>query len=391
MNRPTILIVDDEATNIELLVKLLNGKYELKVAYDGVVALEIAKKFLPDLILLDIQMPKMDGFEVAYSLKNDKNTKDIPIIFITVKESKDVIINAFQAGASDYIIKPFFKEELRLRIANQIKIKLLQEELSSVNRIQEQLLIQQSKFASMGEMIAAIAHQWRQPLATLGAVLINLEDSFENSELDKKALTKFLDQADNNISYMTNTIDDFRNFFIPSKTKEIFCLKKATLNALRIIDATFHEHFIEIEFLIEHEKTESYQDSVSHKEKEFLVNGYANEFSQVIINLLNNAKDAIDEKLQEHDTIFKNPIVKIDIFKEENEIIIHIEDNAGGIPANVLNRIFEPYFTTKEEGKGTGIGLYMSKTIIENNMQGKLNAYNNSQGAIFEIRMKIDD
>ncbi len=134
MNKSTILIVDDEATNVEILVEILNNKYELKVAYDGLIAINIAKKILPDLILLDIQMPKMDGFEVAHILKNNDETKDIPIIFITAKTQKEVIIKALDSGAVDYITKPFFKEELKLRIANHIKTAVLQKELNNRNK-----------------------------------------------------------------------------------------------------------------------------------------------------------------------------------------------------------------------------------------------------------------
>ena len=125
MNRNTVLIIDDDAVNIEILVEMLNSKYELKVAYDGLLGIKIAKKVLPDLILLDIEMPNMDGFDVACELKNNDNTKDIPIIFLTSKTDKEVIIAALSSGAVDYIIKPYFKDELEARIAKHLKTRLL--------------------------------------------------------------------------------------------------------------------------------------------------------------------------------------------------------------------------------------------------------------------------
>lgn len=382
MNKSTILIVDDEATNVEILVEILNNKYELKVAYDGLIAINIAKKILPDLILLDIQMPKMDGFEVAHILKNNDETKDIPIIFITAKTQKEVIIKALDSGAVDYIIKPFFKEELKLRIANHIKTAVLQKELNNRNKIQEQLLIQQSKLASMGEMIASIAHQWRQPLTSLGGILMNIEECHEDGELTGEYLEDRIDAAEQNILYMSKTIDDFRNFFIPSKHKKPFDITKSIINAISIVDAAFINNEIRIILSIDDEKVLDYNDN-KYKDH-FLVDGYVNEFSQVIINILQNAKDAI----LEIKASFENRNILIDIYSQEDDIKIIIKDNAGGIPHSIINKIFEPYFTTKEEGKGTGIGLYMSKTIIETNMQGKISVSNHENGSIFEINMK---
>ena len=380
-NNGTILIVDDEAINIEILVEILNGKYELKVAYDGEIAIKIAKKILPDLIILDIEMPKMDGFEVAYELKNCDETKDIPIIFLTSKTQKEVILAALDCGAVDYITKPFFKEELEVRIENHIKTRLLQKELNSRNRIQEQLLIQQSKLASMGEMIGAIAHQWRQPLTTLAGVLINIEEAFLHDELNKEYLIKQVNYGEENILYMSKTIDDFRNFFTPSKIKEPFSITKSVINAISIVEASFKNHSIEIEFIINDIKIEDLKTDIND---DILVNGYANEFTQVIINILQNSKDAIEERKN----LEKLRKIYINISDVDKSVKLTIKDSAGGIPNDIINRIFEPYFTTKEEGKGTGIGLYMSKTIIETNMQGKIDVSNYEDGAIFEIVMK---
>ena len=382
MNRNTILIVDDEAINIEILVEMLNGKYELKIAYDGLMGIQIAKKIVPDLILLDIEMPKMDGFEVVYELKNCDETKKIPIIFVTAKNQKEVIVAALDSGAVDYITKPFFKEELELRISNQIKTSILQKELNDRNKIQEQLLIQQSKLASMGEMIGSIAHQWRQPLASIGGILVNVEDTYEDGNLTKEYLENKIDIAEKNLMYMSKTLDDFRNFFVPSKNKEPFDITQAIINAISILDAIFTNDKIDIVLAINHEKISNYKDEECLQS--FFVNGYGNEFSQVIINILQNAKDAILEKEKQ----FINKTILIDICSSEDMLKVTIKDSAGGILNILLDKIFEPYFTTKEEGKGTGIGLYMSKTIIETNMQGKLSVFNDDEGAVFEIKIK---
>ena len=387
MNSGRILIIDDEAINIEILVGMLNEKYELKVAYDGLMGINIAKKVLPDLIILDIEMPKLNGFEVALQLKNFKETKDIPIIFVTAKTQREAIIAALNSGAVDYISKPYFKEELMLRISNHLKTSLLQKELNNRNKIQEQLLIQQSKLASMGEMVGAIAHQWRQPLTVVEGILINIEDAFENNDLTKEYLTSQIDNAEKNILYMSKTIDDFRNFFIPSKEIKPFCIIESIINSLQILNSIFVDNSMKIDLFLNRKKIENYK-KINKTNKTFLVNGYKNEFSQVIINILNNAKDAILEKEEKLDLSIKKGKIIIDIFEEENLIKVKIKDNGAGVAIENLNRIFEPYFTTKEEGKGTGIGLYMSKTIIEKNMKGILSVSNYEDGSVFEIIMK---
>ena len=229
---------------------------------------------------------------------------------------------------------------------------------------QEQLLIQQSKLAAMGEMIGNIAHQWRQPLNALSLVLQNINFAYEMGDLDEKFMNKSIEKANLLTNTMSKTIDDFRNFFKPNKQEVEFFLSDAVKNAITLIESTFQHHSINIEIKIE--------DDVNIK-------GFPNEFSQVILNILNNAKDAIIE----------NKIiggkVSIDVKKEKDNAIISIIDNAGGIPNEILEKIFNPYFTTKEEGKGTGIGLYMSKTIVETNMGGKLHVENVKSGANFVI------
>lgn len=167
--------------------------------------------------------------------------------------------------------------------------------------------------------------------------------------------------------------------------KEVFSLLESLVNSLMIVDTAFTNKSIQIELYINNEKIEDYTN-IKNKDKQFLVNGYKNEFSQVIINILNNARDAIKDK--DFDDLDNKGRIKIGIFEEEDNVNIRIKDDGGGISIGHLNRIFEPYFTTKDESKGTGIGLYMSKTIIEKNMKGKLSASNHENGATFEISIK---
>jgi signal transduction histidine kinase len=237
-------------------------------------------------------------------------------------------------------------------------------------RQKDQLLIQQSKLASMGEMMGNIAHQWRQPLNIISLKKDILVDKYYDKQLSDDLVEEFEDDVDNTVQYMSKTIDDFRNFFSPSRQKELFSLKKAIDDSLNIIKASLINNYIKI---------------IVEIEKDCFVNGYKNEFQQVLLNIINNSKDAI-LSAREKKTI-KEGIVRIIVLDKEDEVFIDICDNAGGIPDDIIEKIFEPYFTTKFKSKGTGIGLYMSKMIIENSMHGYIFATNRNEGACFSIKL----
>ncbi len=232
----------------------------------------------------------------------------------------------------------------------------------------EQLLIQQSKLATMGEMIGNIAHQWRQPLSEIGAILMNLEVKYEHNELDEESFYRILNECNIILSHMSNTISDFQNFFKPSKKKTKFSLKEACESASFIISSSLKHN--SIDFLVNIDKNSE-------------VYGYPREFSQTILNILSNAKDVLIARK------IKNPFIKLTIKTGKHYAIVDIEDNGGGIKENIKDRIYEPYFTTKHAKAGTGIGLYMSKVIIEENMQGYINFKNTKQGALFRIKLKL--
>jgi len=235
------------------------------------------------------------------------------------------------------------------------------------NRKKDQLLSQQSKLASMGEMIGNIAHQWRQPLNALAMSVQFLEDDFEEGMLDKKYLLEYTSSNMKLINFMSKTIDDFRDFFKSNKIKENFSVQDCINNPLNILKLQLKELDIQI-----------YMSGT-----DFSINGLKSEFQQVILNIVNNARDALVENKIQNGTIN----IKTSL---ENKIgTITIDDNAGGIPSESINRVFEPYYTTKEEGKGTGIGLYMSKIIITENMQGELAVSNIGDGACFEIKLNL--
>lgn len=238
---------------------------------------------------------------------------------------------------------------------------------ASKNREKNRLLFQQSRLASMGEMIGNIAHQWRQPLAELRIYLFkmkkvfqtNQEREFEDAyELSKKVIEK-----------MSQTIEDFRNFFKTNKEKEYFYLEDAIEDALLMIKGTLKEESINVNLI---------------SDKKIKIYAYKSELTQVIVNILSNSKDAFKSI-----DVFEK-IIHIHISLENtNNINVIISDNAGGIKKNVIDKIFEPYFTTKHPSQGTGLGLYISKMIIETSMNGSIMVSNLGKGARFVISLPI--
>ena len=262
-------------------------------------------------------------------------------------------------------IENLIKEEKNINEHLEKKV----DEEQSKQKEQEQLLIQQTRLAAMGEMIGNIAHQWRQPLNALGLVLQNLKFSYEIGDLDDDVMNRSITKADMLTKNMSKTIDDFRNFFKPNKAKEYFDINKSVLDAIALVESTLEHHEIELEKDFKAENIEFF--------------GFPNEFSQVILNVISNAKDALIENKIE------NPKLKIEIKVQNDNIYISIKDNALGINEDIMNKIFEPYFTTKGEVQGTGIGLYMSKIIIEKNMNGKIYVENTNDGANFIITLPL--
>jgi len=242
----------------------------------------------------------------------------------------------------------------------------IQQEINERTR-QEQLLIQQSKLAAMGNMIGNIAHQWRQPLGEINALLMIIQVRRHFEDFTEEFLNAKIEECNRITEYMSNTISDFQNFFKPSKAKEIFDVTHACERASSILQASLKYHAIEFRL----EKSEGAQ-----------VLGYPNEFAQAILNVLSNAKDVLIERQIEA------PYIAMSVKNGKRYTLIKIEDNGGGIAAEHIERIFEPYFTTKHAKQGTGIGLYMTKMIIENNMNGIINVSNTNYGALFTIKLK---
>ena len=233
-------------------------------------------------------------------------------------------------------------------------------------RKKEQLLIHQSRMAAMGEMLANIAHQWRQPMNMLGLKIQQIGLSYELGGFSKELLDANIEKAMDILFHLSQTIDDFRDFSAPDRVKSLFRVDRAVAKTVSLIEDNFKGLGIAIE-------TDIGQD--------LQINGYPNEYGQVLLNILMNAKDAFAARKKD------DARITLRAGAQEGKVVLIIADNAGGIKEEIIDKIFDPYFTTKELGKGTGVGLFMSKTIIEKNMGGRLGVRNVEGGVEFRIEV----
>lgn len=276
-------------------------------------------------------------------------TFKIPVVSILTYHVKEFIVG----GAVMFIVFVVFilflykiyRSELRLQEKNKM------------------LMMSQNRLASMGEMIGNISHQWRQPLAQVSSILINLELHSEKDKLTKEKLTQKIKEASEQLSFMSHTIDDFKNFFTPSTTKHEFSAQEVVSQAKRLLSASLEKYAIDVQVEI--------QDN-------FIRLGYRNEIVQVLINIMNNAKEAFLANVPER----QERIIRIRAFLADTIPILTIENNAGNIDASLIGTIFDPYVTTKESG--SGLGLYMSRMIAEKN-GATLRVDNTDDGVIFTI------
>jgi C4-dicarboxylate-specific signal transduction histidine kinase len=241
---------------------------------------------------------------------------------------------------------------------------------------QERLMARHARLAAIGEMIGAIAHQWRQPLATLGATIQSIRMAWERHSLNDEFLEHAESDAQKQLYYMSDTIEDFRNFFNPEKVTEQFDVKEKISEVAQLVAAQFANSGISLKIV---DKSPDYR---------LMIEGYQNEFKQSLLNLVSNAFDAIKATARPEQGVAG--MVTISVGSEDGTVVIEVEDNGCGIPHEIADKIFEPYFTSKSEGKGTGIGLYMSRLIIEESMGGKLSFMSGPDGTVFKIKLVRD-
>jgi PAS domain S-box-containing protein len=268
----------------------------------------------------------------------------------------------------DITVRKMFEEELErqkqlLQELNDTLEKKVSEEVAK-NREKDIMLFQQNRQAAMGEMLDHIAHQWRQPLNSISLIIQELGDTASDGELTDEHVKETVSKTMALLDHMGQTIDVFRGFYRPDKEKKVFSIKDSIDLALTFIAPAFRFYSVVVELEVDSGLTAF---------------GYPKEYAQVLLNILANAKDAFFSRGTE------KPRVRIRAFAEDSKTVVTITDNAGGIPEAIIGRIFDFYFTTNESSGGTGIGLYMSKNIIEKNMGGKLSAVSTGEGAQFRI------
>lgn len=398
MNTVNLLLVDDLEVNLLFLEKILQDLnnddtfIKIHMALNGEEALSVANSNRIDLAILDINMPGMSGFELAKLLKINEKTRDINIVFLTGSKEEQYEEFGYHLGAVDYFVKPIIKQDFLAKIKLYLPMVLknnslheLNERLNKkiaheieLNKQHEQNIVQQSRFTHSGEMISMIAHQWRQPLGSISAITqsIMLKLDLEKYDLSNpEELAQFIGYLRESLSNierktidLSKTIDTFRNFYNVEDEKTATTFKKVVHDAINIMGSTLSTNKIMLHLDLNDETP---------------IDVYINKLLQVMIFLLKNA----DENFANHDIQDK----EIRIVSKDKTLTI--SDNGGGIDDAMIDKIFDPYFTTKKELNGAGLGLYISNIIIKNHHNGSITYRHNYDdenkkiGAAFTITL----
>lgn len=365
--KPTILVVDDTPDMLNLVMELLKNDYNLKLANGSKKAIDFLQNNPElDLILLDVMMPDIDGFEMCSIIKSNPTYSQTPVIFLTALEKESDIIKGFKNGAIDYVTKPFMPEVLKARVKTHVELKKFQDNIIKDLEEKENLLFKQSKMAILGEMFENVTHQWKQPLSIISMSCANLKLNFEIGELKDDELVETIDIIDAETDYLSQTIDDFRDFARNNTQKELFDIRNIFDQAVTLLSFRFNKASIDI-----------YNDM-----KSFKYRSYKNDLIQVLMNILNNAIDVLEKQnIQGH--------IKTELIIKESEVILKICDNGGGIKVDNIDSIFHKYVTTKNKKEDAGLGLYMCRQIMDKRINGKISAYNESDGVCFELLLPI--
>lgn len=339
-------------------LKLSNTNFELDLKeYKELYLLENKKEDINTIIEKKIEQHRI----------RENEFKDFMLIQTGTILAFMALFSMLMTSIISEVIKKYKKqvENKKIKLENLNKnLAFKVEEGIDEGKRKDKAILQQSKLARMGSMISMIAHQWRQPLTELSGILMELETATRFKKVNDKHILNSIERSDKMIEFMSNTIDDFRNFYKPDKVKENFFVLDSCKKAINLINASLDDRSIKLDLDIKENRQ---------------IHGYPTEFSQVILNLISNARDILIEKEVEE------PSISISIENRGINTIVKVADNAGGINEEYFDLIFDPYFSTKDSSKGTGLGLYISKLIIERNMGGELSVYNDEKGAVFKI------
>ncbi|WP_445627830.1 sensor histidine kinase [Nostoc sp. DSM 114167] len=409
-----ILIVDDNPTNLSLLCEALNSEgFRFRVAVDGESAIAQAERNQPELILLDVQMPGIDGFETCRRLKANPVTQNIPIIFTTALADTESKTKGFSLGAVDYIPKPFAQEEVIARVRVHLQLKQLTESLEqkvsdrtrALQKAQVQL-VQQEKLSTLGELIAGIGHEINNPINFISS---NIPPLQEYITAVTELLLLYEQEYPNPTAKITKTIENLDlNFVLEDMGKILNSLHigseriRNLSSSLRSfcrsdsdakISADLHQGIDSTLMILQHRLNANSDRPRIEVIKTYgelpQVKCYLGQMNQVFMNILANAIDALDEAIMEGKISNLIPQIKITTeIDSEQLVIIRIADNGIGIPERLKKRLFEPLFTTKTVGKGTGLGLSIAYQIIVEKHNGILDV-NSQPGMGTEFIIKI--
>ncbi len=373
-----ILVVDDEIMNIQLGINILkkHEHYNLIFATNANETFQRVKDYTFDLILLDIIMQPLDGFEVCKQLKDNPNTKDIPIIFLTAKTDEESILKAFKLGGVDYITKPFNEKELEARVHTHIQLKSLKDDLEFENEKKDKILLQQSKMNAIGEMIDYLADQWRHPLSIVSANASAIQIQMQMDNITNENILNYSNEIIQRANTLSSVVDDFKEFFKPDTSTQFFDISKAIEKTLNMLSGTFKFNNIHVIF----------------EPQKIVVHGYKCAVMYTMINLLSNALFALTHLQTEDRYIF------VELNQTNSHVDIVIKDSANGIPNDIVSHIFEQYFSTKNFYEGSGLGLYMTKEVVEKKLKGSIKFQNetytfenkNLTGAKFTLSLPFD-
>ncbi|PLY06244.1 MAG: sensor histidine kinase [Arcobacter sp.] len=343
--------------NINKIVKLLERKKFEE-------SLVLIKNIYFEINSVNIYLTNLTNYDLNLAITEKRETQRVFSVLTTILNISIVFVFLFSIVLSIIVINHFSKLHVNLEDAVNEKTKELIELNESLeNKIKLQVLnsrkkdlimFQQSKLASLGEMLGNIAHQWRQPLGSLLMIIQSFQTKMELGKLTFEFVEQKTEDAILLAENMSSTLNDFQNFFSPNKDKTLFSVKDCVEHSIELSKYLLEKENIIINFII--------IDDIK-------IYGFYNELSHVILNILSNSKDALKDKEE-------NKLVKIVIKKYNNNARINIYDNGGGIDEDILPQIFEPYYTTKYKSAGTGIGLYMSKQIVEKHMNGIIKCKN---------------
>ncbi|MGG6269615.1 hybrid sensor histidine kinase/response regulator [Leptolyngbya sp. AN03gr2] len=432
MDSETVLVIDDNPTNLDVLYTALDSAgYKVFVATDGESGIEQALEHPPDLILLDVQMPGIDGFETCLRLKSVPSTQDIPIVFMTALADTEAKVKGLNAGAIDYITKPFQHQEVIARIRVHLKVRQLSLELTREKQQLEQRvierttqlsqafnelknaqlqLVQSEKMSALGNLVAGVAHEINNPVGSVAGNLKHAEDYLQGLLEHLHLYQHYYPQPVSAIQDHSEEID--LPFLLEDLPSLITSMKAATeriagiSTSLRTFSRADSQHPVKCNI---HDGIEStllvlkYRLKANQQRPEITivkhygdlpeVECYPGQLNQVFMNILANAIDAIDEITQDPSRATSHGYsieIHTEVLTDRSSIAIHIKDNALGMPEAVRAKIFDHLFTTKSAGKGTGLGLSIARQIVEETHQGLLTCRSTlGEGTAFMIQIPL--